>query len=176
MRPPRDLARVPLLLLALLLAGCAGDAALAPKLRDEMTVARVHLVGTLEREETRPGDALVTNFHLTNRGTALLYDEGGCASAPWVFEIRAEDGTLVGPLPPDPRCREAALTTRQLAANEALSHAFSWDAHRKWYDEAGAVQREPVPPGLYTLRAEVLVERDGAPIRPAVQLVLRVAS
>lgn len=139
-------------------------------------MARVHLAATLEREETRPGDALVSNFHLTNRGTALLYDEGGCASAPWLFEIRAENGTIVGPLPPDPRCHGAPVTTRQLAANEAVSHAFSWDAHRKWYGEGGAIEREPVPAGLYTLRAEVLVERDGAPLRPAVELVFRVTS
>lgn len=165
-----------LVALSLLLAGCADDEPLAPKLRDETTVSRVHLVATLEREGTRPGEALLTNLHLTNQGTALLYETTTCSTSPWTFEIRAQNGTLVGPLGPRPSCVETAPAVVGLPPNEAISHGFSWDANVKRYDGSGAVAREPVPPGLYTLRAEALVMRDGVPIRPAVEVVFRVVT
>lgn len=173
-RPPLLLAAA--LAVALLVAGCAGPASTGPRLRDDTTVAQVLLEGSLEREETRPGDALVSNFHVTNRGATVVYQEGGCASAPFTFEIRAENGTLVAPLGPDPRCLAdpTPLAPRVIARGEAISHAFSWDANRKWFAQNGTVMREPAAPGLYTLRADVTVERDGARIQPAVELVFRV--
>lgn len=163
-----------LVLAAALLAGCTNDAPAGPRTRDETLVGDLHLEGNVERETTSPGQTLVSNFHLTNRGGAVRYEDGGCASAPWVFEIRAENGTLVGPLPPAPGCLGEPLQLRAIGPGEALSHAFSWDANRKWHGENGTVKREPAAPGLYTLTAKVVVERDGVRFEPQVALTFRV--
>lgn len=167
------MSRAVLVLLALALAGCADDAE-TTRTDDVVEEDLFVLRGALDVAEITPGETVAATFSVENRGADATFVVGGCGSAPWVYEILAEDGARVGPVPPDPRCLGAPDETRALMRGGELGSELRWDGYAKERDPSGEILREPAAPGLYTLRASVALQRGDVPSEPTLELRVRV--
>lgn len=138
--------------------------------RDENTVGDVTLTGTLAPGIVSPGENITAEFTLVNAGTNATYTSGGCGTRPWVFEVVAQNGTVVAPLGPDPRCLGQPDREHILQPGKPIGARFGWNATIKWRDDQGTVHAEPAPPGRYALRASAPLTRDGLALAPTVEL------
>lgn len=169
--------RAALLLLLILLAGCASEPpAGAPILRATDEDDAFVLRGTLDVGVIAAGETAAATFLLENHGADATYETGGCGSLPWAYDILADDGTRVGPLTPDPRCLGPPLTRATLARDASLQSELRWDGYVKERDANGEVLREPAAPGAYTLRATLTMTRGERESAPTVELRVVVRS
>lgn len=156
------------------LVGCLGAQEPRPLISADSSTGQFVLKGSLDTASITPGTLATAAFTLRNTGAPATYVTGGCGSKPWTFEIVAPNGTLVGPVAPDPRCLGPPDAVRSLLTGGTLDHSLGWDGFRKWRDEQGEVQRAEAEPGVYALRATVRVERAGVTVEPELELRLRV--
>lgn len=171
---------------ALVLAGCAQPAspptATTPSTPTPPTGAPsnetegIRISVALASEFIRPGDEALVELRLENEGPPVTYADGGCGPTPWVVELVAANGTVVAPLPPDPRCLGPPMRELPLRTGESLWHNLTWDGFRRWRDAELNVHEEPAPAGWYVVRAQAPVQRDGATIAPVASVVLEVGA
>lgn len=124
---------------------------------------------TLDRGSIAPGEDVTASFTLRNLGDDATYTDGGCGPSPWVFEIVASDGRVVGPLGPDPRCLGPPSREVTLERGDALEWALAWDGIERSRDpDTYEVTAREVPAGTYAVRATVPLARNGVAREPTV--------
>lgn len=129
------------------------------------------LTGTLDRATIASGEDTTATFRLENKGADVAYTSGGCGPSPWVYEIVAPNGSVVGPLGPDPRCLGPPTSEVTLEAGDALDGELAWDGIERTRDpDTLEVRARELPPGTYEIRASVTLTRGGETFEPDVAL------
>lgn len=131
---------------------------------------------TIDRSTIEPGEDVTATFVLANRGADATYTVGGCGPAPWVFEILAPDGRVVGPLGADPRCLGPPSREVTLESGSTLEWTLAWDGVERARDpDTYEVTAREVPAGTYEVRATVPLARNGFSHAPTVGIDVVVA-